>query len=92
MINHLCAWPLTADPTPNYLRLCIPYQIAGAVMDGFVDLTTVRSERLAERVDKFRSCAEYGAEGWDTDRTERVIDLVARLEDLPDVGELTDLL
>ena len=149
MINHLCARPLIPDPTPNYTRLCIPYQIASALVDGFVDLTTVRPERLvdpsieehaakvgialndtadpnafspqtvtvsladgavhtvtvtelpgspaaplsrAEYLGKFRSCVEYGAEGWDSDRTERVIDLVARLEDLDDVGPLTDLL
>ena len=135
MINHLCARPLIPDPTPNYTRLCIPYQIASALVDGFVDLTTVRPERLvdpsieehaakvgialndtadpnafspqtvtelpgspaaplsrAEYLGKFRSCVEYGAEGWDSDRTERVIDLVARLEDLEDVGPLTDLL
>lgn len=149
MIKHLCARPMVPDATANYLRLCIPYQIAAALVDGFVDLTTVRPERLAdpcfgdhaakvrivvndtpdpnafspqtvtitlkdgstrsetvselpgspaapldsaERVDKFRSCAGYGAEDWDTDRIERVIDLVGRLEDLEDVTELTDLL
>lgn len=149
MIRHLCSRPMVADATPNYLRLCIPYQIAGALADGFVDLTTVRPERLAdptfgehaakvkivlndtadpnafspqtvtitlkdgatdsltvselpgspeaplspaERVSKFESCVGYGAEGWLSDRTERVIDLVGRLEDLEDVTELTDLL
>lgn len=149
MIRHLCSRPMVPDATANYLRLCIPYQIAGALVDGFVDLTTVRPERLAddrfgghaakvrimvndttdpnafspqtvivtlkdgssssltvtelpgspssplseaERVGKFRSCVGYGAEGWDNARTERVIDLVGRLEDLEDVTELTDLL
>ena len=149
MINHLCARPLIPDATPNYLRLCIPYQIASALIDGFVDLSTVRPERLSdpaiprhaskvrialndtpdpnafspqtviikledgavhaltvtelpgspasplsrsEYEDKFRSCAVYGARGWDSERTERVIDLVARLEDLEDVRELTELL
>ena len=149
MIEHLCARPMVPDATPNYLRLCIPYQIAGALTDGFVDLTTVRPERLAdptfgehaakveiavndttdpnafspqtvsitrkdgathsltvselpgspesplspaERVSKFEACAGYGAESWDSDRTERVIDLVGRLEDLEDVTELTGLL
>lgn len=149
MIEHLCARPMVPDATPNYLRLCIPYQIAGALTDGFVDLTTVRPERLAdptfgehaakvaivrndttdpnafspqtvtitlesgattsltvtelpgspeaplspaERVSKFESCVSYGAEGWDSARAERVIDLVGRLEDLEDVTELTDLL
>ncbi|MDE0168685.1 MAG: MmgE/PrpD family protein [bacterium] len=48
MIKHLCSRPMVADATPNYLRLCIPYQIAGALVDGFVDLTTVRQERLAD--------------------------------------------
>ena len=149
MIEHLCSRPMVPDATPNYLRLCIPYQIAGALTDGFVDLTTVRPERLAdptfgahaakvaivrndatdpnafspqtvtitledgattsltvtqlpgspeaplspaERVSKFESCVAYGAEGWDSARVERVIDLVGRLEDLEDVAELTDLL
>ena len=46
MINHLCARPLIPDPTPNYIRLCIPFQIASALVDGFVDLTTVRHDRL----------------------------------------------
>ena len=149
MIRHLCSRPMVPDATPNYLRLCIPYQIAGAMVDGFVDLTTVRPERLADplfgeqadkvrivlndtqdpnafspqtvtitlkdgssrsltvselpgspeaplspadRMSKFESCVAYGADGWDTDRTERVIDLVARLENLEDVTVLTDLL
>ena len=48
MIKHLCSRPMVADATPNYLRLCIPYQIAGALTDGFVDLTTVRPERLVD--------------------------------------------
>lgn len=149
MINHLCARPLIPDATPNYLRLCIPYQIASALVDGFVDLSTVRPERLSdpairrhgakvgialndtpdpnafspqtviitledgavhaltvkelpgspasplgrrEYEGKFRSCVGFGADGWDSERTERVIDLVARLEDLEDVSALTDLL
>ena len=149
MINHLCARPLIPDANPNYLRLCIPYQLACALLDGFVDLSTVRLERLSDQallrhaakvriavndspdpnafspqtvtvelvdgsvhtlavVDlpgspasplsrsdyeaKFRSCAGYGAEGWDSERTDRVIELVGRLENLGDVSELTDLL
>ena len=149
MINHLCARPLVADATPNYLRLCIPYQIASALVDGFVDLSTVRFERLSdpavrrhatkvsiavndtpdpnafspqtvtvglkdgtvhaltvaelpgspasplgrsEYEGKFRSCVGYGAEGWDSERTERVLELVARLDELEDVTELTGLL
>ncbi len=149
MIKHLCSRPMVPNATPNYLRLCIPYQIAGALVDGSVDLTTVRPERLADplfaehadkvrivvndtpdpnafspqtviivladgsrhsvtveelpgspaapltptdHVSKFRSCVGYGAEGWDSHRTGRVIDLVGRLEDLDDVRELTDLL
>ena len=149
MINHLCARPLVPDAPPNYLRLCIPYQIASALVDGFVDLSTVRPERLSdpaiprhaakvsialndtpdpnafspqtvtielkdgtvhaltvtelpgspasplnrsEYEGKFRSCVGYGTEGWDSERTERVIDLAARLEDLEDVRELADLL
>ena len=48
MIRHLCSRPMVPDATPNYLRLCIPYQIAGALADGFVDLTTVRPERLTD--------------------------------------------
>ncbi len=149
MISHLCARPLIADPTPNYIRLCIPYQIASALVDGFVDLTTVRPDRLSDplirrhaakvsiavndtpdpnafspqtvtvrlkdgrvlsrtvaelpgspaspltrsqHLRKFRSCVEHGAEGWDAERTEQVIDLVDNLESLEDVTELTDLL
>ena len=149
MINHLCARPLIPDPTPNYLRLCIPFQIASALVDGFVDLTTVRHDRLTaplirehaakvaiavndtpdpnafspqtvtarltdgrvlsrtlaelpgspaaplsrtQHLRKFKACVEYGAEGWDAERTEQVIDLVNRLEDIEDVTELTDLL
>ena len=149
MINHLCARPLIPDPTPNYIRLCIPYQIASALVDGFVDLTTVRPDRLtdplirehaakvsiavndtpdpnafspqtvtarltdgrvlsrtvaelpgspasplnrSQHLQKFRSCVEYGAEGWNDERTEQVIELVDRLESLDDVTALTDLL
>lgn len=149
MIKHLCARPLIPNPTPNYIRLCIPFQIASALVDGFVNLSTARAERLgdplirehaakvqiainetpdpnaftpqtvivtltdgtvhsltltelsgspnaplthAERLDKFYACAEYGAEGWNTERSQRVADLVEFLEHLDDVSELTGLL
>ena len=43
-----------------------------------------------EVADKFRECATFSR--WPSDKTERVINLVKRLEDLPDVRELTALL
>ncbi len=43
-----------------------------------------------EVADKFRGCAAFSR--WPSDKTERVINLVMRLEDLSDVRELTALL
>jgi len=43
-----------------------------------------------ELADKFRQCAEWG--GLDARRTQQIIDLVWRIDELPDVGELTRLL
>jgi len=43
-----------------------------------------------ELSDKFRQCAAWG--GLDGERTKAVLDLVWRIDDLPDVGELTRLL
>lgn len=43
-----------------------------------------------EVADKFRECAAFSR--WPSDRTERVIDMVKGLEDLPSVRELTALL
>jgi len=43
-----------------------------------------------ELSDKFRQCAAWG--GLDRDRTERVLDLAWRIEKLPDINELTELL
>ena len=44
----------------------------------------------AELADKFRQCAEWG--GVDARRAQQIIDLVWRIDELPDVGELTRLL
>ncbi|MEK6717232.1 MAG: MmgE/PrpD family protein, partial [candidate division NC10 bacterium] len=43
-----------------------------------------------EVADKFRECAAFSR--WPSDRAERVIDMVKRIEDLSDVRELTALL
>lgn len=149
MIHGLCSRPMVADPSPNFVRLSIPFQVASALIDGFVDLTTARTERLsdpairrhAEKVTlaidnnpdpnafdpqtitvtlqdgqshaitlprvlgappnplsrdrleaKFRSCLEYGAPSWSTDRGDRMINLVDRIHELDDAGTLLDLL
>ena len=44
----------------------------------------------AELSDKFRQCAEWG--GLDSRRAQQIIDLVWRIDELPDVGELARLL
>ena len=43
-----------------------------------------------ELAEKFRQCAAWG--GLDRDQTKTVLDLVWRIEELKDVGELTKLL
>jgi aconitate decarboxylase len=48
MIHHLVARPLPDDPTPNYLRLSLSFQVACALVDGRVDLDTSRPQRLAD--------------------------------------------
>ena len=149
MVHRLCARPLIADPTPNYLRLSIPFQVASALVDGFVDLSTSRPDRFRDpeihrhaqnvsiavddnpdpnafdpqtitvtldagtehsvtlprvlgspsnpldrdsRLEKFRNCLAYGAPDWTRGRANRIIELVDRLNELDDAGELLDLL
>jgi aconitate decarboxylase len=149
MIHGLCSRTMVNDPTPNFVRLSIPFQVASALIDGFVDLTTARAERLtdpeirrhAEKVSlamdgnpdpnafdpqkitvtlrngqshsitlprvlgappnplsrdqleaKVRSCLAYGAPTWPSDRGDRLIDLVGRIDELDDAGPILDLL
>jgi len=46
MIHHLVSRPLVEEPHPNYARLSLPFQIASALVDGRIDLDTVRPDRL----------------------------------------------
>lgn len=48
MIHNLVSRRVADDPTPNYLRLSLPFQVASALIDGRVDLDTSRPERLAD--------------------------------------------
>ncbi len=56
MIHHLVARPLIDDPHPNYARLSLAFQVASALIDGRVDLATVRPERL--KAPEIRALAE----------------------------------